>query len=96
MPRKDEKRRKPRTKRQVMLKFRVRPTHGMTRSAAFKFLKKAIDTGICPPDIEIMAMDWASGEGKRISEGVIDPGDLEEMRQFFNMIRKSDIRAENC
>jgi hypothetical protein len=79
-----------------MLKFRVRPLHAMTRSHAYKQLKRAIDTGICPDDIEIMAMDWASGSGRRISEGQIDPDDLEQMRVFFNMIRKSDIRAENC
>lgn len=93
MPR---RKKKTRDKRQVMLKFRVRPTHPMTKAAAWKLLKKAIDTGICSDEIEIMAMDWESGEGRHISAGAIDPDDLAEMRVFFNMIRKADIRAENC
>lgn len=79
-----------------MLKFRVIVKYPMPKSRAFKKLKRSIDTGILQEGIEIMSMDWSSGSGRKWSEGSIDPEDLEEMRQFFNMIRHSDIRAEKC
>jgi hypothetical protein len=79
-----------------MLKFRVVALHPMPKSRAYKLLKRSVDTGIVQEGIEIMAMDWESGEGRRWGSGEIDPNDLEEMRIFFNMIRKSDIRAAKC
>lgn len=86
----------PRTRQRVMLKFRVVTTRPMTKSRAYKKLKRSIDTGILQDGIEIMAMDWKSGSGNRWSRGAIPPEDLEEMRVFFNMIRHSDTRAEKC
>jgi len=83
-------------RKKKMLKFRVIAAFPMPKSRVFKLLKRSIDTGILQEGIEIMAMDWASGSGRRWSEGEIPPNDLEEMRVFFNMIRHSDIRAEKC
>lgn len=84
----------PRTRQRVMLKFRVVVKQPMTKSRAFKLLRRSLDTGVLQDGIEIMAMDWKSGSGARWSRGEIPSDDLEEMRAFFNMVRHSNVRAE--
>ncbi len=80
----------PRKRQQLMLKFRLRLTHPMPKSEAYKKLRRALRTGMVPEGIEIMAMDWESGGGKSWSEGAIPPEDLHSMQGFFRVFMAAD------
>lgn len=65
---------KPRTlvdARRLHLKLRVVLTRGMRASTARALVEQAVETGVVPPGISILWMDWRKGTGGSANSGMV-------------------------
>lgn len=78
---------KPRTlvdSRRLHLKLRVVLTHAMRAETARALVDQAVDTGIVPPGIDILWLDWRKGQGGTARSGEIMHSDMRKALRGFH------------
>jgi hypothetical protein len=98
MPRRQGSKRRRRP-RKTLLKIRAVPLVRMPKSRFFYLIKKACDTGVVPPDIQITTLNWDHAQGRRYMPGRElsgrDRAELQECASYlFGKVDKHDIRVE--
>jgi hypothetical protein len=83
----------------LQIKFRVVPLVRMPKSQLFIFLKRACESGVVPPEIEIQTLDWQHKRGGVWRPGTVLSGDdAAELRNCYEMLTgavgKRDVRVE--
>jgi len=73
--------------RKLFLKFRVRPLVRMPKSVMFAKLRRFVEVGIAPKDLEVAYMSYDHTVGKKFAPGErIQGHDHDELRKFYGVM----------
>lgn len=79
--------------RRLHLKLRVVLTRSMRAETARALVAQAVETGIVPPGIDILWLDWRKGDGGSATSGEVMPDDMRAaLRRFYAALTEGETR----